>query len=448
MKYITLIFCVLLLASPAYCSYNPSYRHTELEQEYIDKMGGKLPACSRESDYMLGNWHCKREELANKGVVFSQTFTMDYLADVSGGRGQGARYDHSLGWDIDFDLERFAGIPDTHFHISGLWRQGQNLSKAVIGNDMVVSTIYGHEQFRFYNLYLARDFFNKRLNIKIGRIAAGDDFASSPIYSYFVSNAVDGVPISLPINLFFSVYPTATWGARAKYDLNKDFYILSAIYNGDKGVERDDMYGLDFSLRLKQGIAFAQELAYSPEKGLGPHFLPGNYKAGIYYNGAVRRELYSDINGAPSAITGLDNKKQVGSYNIYFHADQMIYREKGTEDEGLTPFVVATIGPHNLNKFPFFITAGAIYKGLVPDRPRDTTAFEVIYAQYSNDLRRSQELSGAAVQNYEMVLEFTHKVVITKWMYMQPDLQYIIQPGGTGNIDDALVIGFQFGLVF
>jgi Carbohydrate-selective porin len=47
-----------------------------------------------------------------------------------------------------------------------------------------------------------------------------------------------------------------------------------------------------------------------------------------------------------------------------------------------------------------------------------------------------------------MVFEFTHKVMITKWMYMQPDLQYIISPGGTGDIDDALVLGFQLGLTF
>ena len=38
--------------------------------------------------------------------------------------------------------------------------------------------------------------------------------------------------------------------------------------------------------------------------------------------------------------------------------------------------------------------------------------------------------------------------MITKWMFMQPDIQYIIQPGGTGDIDDALVLGFQFGLTF
>ena len=91
---------------------------------------------------------------------------------------------------------------------------------------------------------------------------------------------------------------------------------------------------------------------------------------------------------------------------------------------------------------------GLIYKGLVPGRNNDTTAVQMAYAKYSDKIKESQQSVGANPQKYEMMFEFTHKVMITNWMYMQPDLQYIIQPGGAGDIDDALVIGFQFGLTF
>ena len=446
-KYIALVLSFIFLASPAYCSYHPSYSKNMAEQQRLEETGTDVCLLEKNA-YMMGDWDGQREKLAHKGVTFSQTYTTNVLGNVSGGMKQGARYDHSVGWDVNFDLERFVGMIDTQFHISGLWRQGQNLSKAVIGNDLVVSTIYGHEQFRFYFLYLEKAFLDKRFTIRIGRIAAGDDFASSPLYGTFVSNAVDGVPISIPINLFFTVYPTATWGTRAKLNLNDDFYVLSALYNGDKGVERDSMYGLDFSLRLKQGVAFAQEFAYAPKNGIGEAQLPGHYKAGIYYNSAVRRDLYSDINDNSYAVTNLDSKKHVGAYNVYIHADQMIYREEGTKDQGLTPLAVVTLGPDNVNKFPFFIMGGLVYKGLIPGRDNDTTGFEVVYTKYSDKIKESQQSVGASPQQYEMMFEFTHKIMITKWMSFQPDLQYIIQPGGTGNIDDALVIGFQFGLTF
>ena len=446
-KYISLALCCVFFSTCAYASYDPSYMASQKEIKKLEHIG-ELPACSERQQYMFGDWKCMREELENEGVIISSTYTCDVLGDASGGMKQGARYDHSMGWDANFDLEKFVGMLGTQFHISGLWRAGQNLSKAVVGNDIVCSTIFGNEQFRFYFLYLEKDLLDKKLNIRLGRIAAGDDFASSPLYGVYVSNGVDGVPISMPINMFFSVYATATWGARARYNINDDFYLLSGIYDGDNAVSRNDMYGFDFSLRLSQGLAFAEELAYAPAKGVGSAGLPGHYKAGIYYNGATCRDLYADINGNSYAATKLDQKKHIGDYNVYIHADQMIYREPGTKDQGLTPLMVATLGPDDTNKFPFFLMGGLVYKGLVPTRDNDMTAFEFIYSKYSNKLKESQQSVGSDPQKYEMILEFTHKVWVTKWMYMQPDLQYIIQPGGTGNIDDALVLGFQFGLTF
>jgi len=192
----------------------------------------------------------------------------------------------------------------------------------------------------------------------------------------------------------------------------------------------------------------ARRQRYAPEKGIGPGGLPGHYKAGIYYNGSTCRDLSSDINGTSFAVTGLAAKKHVGNYNVYIHADQMIYRKEGTVDEGLTPLMVVTLGPDNTNKFPFLLMGGLVYKGLIPTRGRDVTGFEIVYAKYSDKLKYSEELAGSPTQQYEFMFEFTHKINITKWMYFQPDLQYVIQPGGTGNIDDALVLGFQMGLTF
>lgn len=404
-----------------------------------------------EQSYMLGNWDGKRESLdREKGVTFASTYVCDILGDTVGGMQQAARYDSSMGWDINFDLEKFAGITGTQFHISGLWRAGQNLSKAVIGNDMVVSSIYGHQQFRFYGLYLDKLFLDDKLSIRAGRIAAGDDFACSPLYWTFVSNSIDGNPITIPINLFFSCYPTAVWGARAKWDLPKDFRMIAGLYNADPGVERDSMYGLDFSLRLKRGLFTAYEISYIPNQKPGDKGMPGNYKAGVYYSSSVFRDKYADTNGSAAVITGQPYRKHIGNYGVYFHADQLIYREgpPGT-DQGLTPILAAALAPSNLNKFSFFIENGLIYKGLIPTRDADVSAVQFVYARYSSELRRSQVAGGSQdPQRYEIVLELTHKINITPWMYLQPDMQYIINPGGTGTIKDALVIGTRFGVIF
>ena len=48
----------------------------------------------------------------------------------------------------------------------------------------------------------------------------------------------------------------------------------------------------------------------------------------------------------------------------------------------------------------------------------------------------------------EVDFEFGYRVQATDFVYVQPDVQYIITPGGTGNIPNAFIIGAQLGLTF
>jgi porin len=45
-----------------------------------------------------------------------------------------------------------------------------------------------------------------------------------------------------------------------------------------------------------------------------------------------------------------------------------------------------------------------------------------------------------------MPIEVGHRFQITPSIYAQPSIQYVVNPGGTGDIDDALVIGVQAGV--
>ena len=56
--------------------------------------------------------------------------------------------------------------------------------------------------------------------------------------------------------------------------------------------------------------------------------------------------------------------------------------------------------------------------------------------------------AGGHFADSEKVLEVGHRFQVTKWSYIQPDLQYVIDPGGTGDIPNAVVIGAQMGVTF
>ena len=55
---------------------------------------------------------------------------------------------------------------------------------------------------------------------------------------------------------------------------------------------------------------------------------------------------------------------------------------------------------------------------------------------------------GEKDQDYEAVIEVNHKFVLTRGIAITPDIQYVIRPAGTGDIDDALLLGGRLSVQF
>lgn len=404
---------------------------------------------------MTGNWGGLRDELEAKGVTISSGFMADVFSNPIGGQYRGTAYTHSWGADLTVDLNKAAGLEGWKFHISGLWRMGRDLAADKIGNVFRPSCLYGHEQFRFYNLDVEKRMFNNMVSFKFGRMAPGDDFAQSPLYWLVVNNAIDGNPITLPINLPFLTYPNAVWGMRARVDWTNIFSTTTGIYNGDANVQRDTMHGLDFSLNLNKGVLIAHEFAMKPNDFKGAEGLPGHYKIGAYYHTGTFDDLYKDVNGGSYVVSGLPQKTHRGNYGLYVHLDQMVYREGGPgTDRGFTPFIALTVAPPDVNQFTLFVESGLVYKGLFPGRKNDATTLGFAYGKWSNTLANSQrdnrDINGSSLgpQIFEAMVEITHRFQLTPWCYFQPSVQYLINPGGRGDIADALAVGTRLGVTF
>jgi carbohydrate-selective porin OprB len=150
-----------------------------------------------------------------------------------------------------------------------------------------------------------------------------------------------------------------------------------------------------------------------------------------------RSAAYYDSN----AYQDLSNPTETeiwGNYGVYLLLDQLIYREGGPEGkQGLTPFAEVTVAPSDRNTFPFFYSTGLVYQGLIPRRDRDTMAVGLAYGKFSRALKD---------QDFEMISEWTYEMALVPWLTLQPDMQYIFKPGGTGDIPNAFVLGIQISL--
>ena len=53
-----------------------------------------------------------------------------------------------------------------------------------------------------------------------------------------------------------------------------------------------------------------------------------------------------------------------------------------------------------------------------------------------------------ALPDYENIFEVTYQANLAPWLSVQPDLQYIVHPGGSPRYGNALVLGVRTVITF
>ena len=389
--------------------------------------------------HLAGDWFGVRTWLEDHGVNPTLTFVTDALGNPSGGVQHGFTAANNLGVDLLFDLHKLVGIDGGWFEVSFSERFGSSLSKDDIGNVFTVQQVFGGETYRIVDVAYRQRLFGDRVEFRVGRIAAGDDFLVSPYDYVFVQNGFDGNPVGV----FFN----ARWGGLVKVKPTERTYLMGGVYNGDPTIRDNSHHGGDWSLN---GPLFAiGEVGYRVDGLPGNPGLLGNYKAGFWYD----HSQYTDFN---TLARGQSPGISRGNWGVYGLFDQVLVRfgEPGSSRGfGVTGSLLVS-PDQSVSRMPFFATAGLLARGLFPSRATDVAGFGVVYGRFSNDLQDSQRRAQQSdptvgVQQHEVALELTYRLrFFGDALSVQPDLQYVIRPGGTGQIGDAFVCGLQGAINF
>jgi len=133
----------------------------------------------------------------------------------------------------------------------------------------------------------------------------------------------------------------------------------------------------------------------------------------------------------------------------YLQLDQQITAESQGPDQGLYLFgTLAYTHQEAAALVPFHTSFGAQYVGPFEGRDQDRLIFGTTYGKLSDDYADEQVALGNGRPDYEWIFELGYRVHLTRFAYIQPDIQYVVQPGGSSDIPDATVIGAQLGVTF
>jgi porin len=420
---------------------------------------------------LIGDWGGARTRLADHGLTFGLNETSEVLGNASGGVRRGAVYEGLTQMGIGIDTEKAFGLVGGTFNISAYQIHGRGLSLNNLNSNInTVSSIEAYRGTLLFELWYEQSMLNKTLAIRVGQMAADQEFMISTNAALFINHTFGWSSLpSADLPSAGPAYPLATPGVRVRYTPSDSLAVLAAVFNGDPvgpgpGTPQDrNPSGTAF--RVNDGVFAIMEAQYSINQGEAAAGLPGTYKLGGAWNSqpfADQRYAASGLSLADPAAAGQPARAHRGNVILYGIADQMLHRTPGTKDGGLGAFARLMGAPGDRNLISVYMDAGLTCKGLVNGRENDTAGLALAYARIGDGASGldsdTARFTGAAypVRRNETVLELTYQAALTPWLLLQPNAQYVFNLGGgtlnplnpTRRLGDAAIFGLRTSATF
>ena len=439
-------FCLLFLTSalPALATSSqagdtpPPPRRSDLDIPFVPDDNGL--------NKLLGT-------LDDHGVKPIVQYYGDFLANPVGGLHPAAAWFQLLYYGVNLDLERLIGWKGGEFTITGMNTAGSDISNNV-GTAFTPAEAVCFTGSALFKMLFTQHLLDDRLQLTIGRASAGAFYARLPMTGLTVSGAANGNPISLFYDASgYRQAGRANWMANIKVKPTKDTYVQTGIFQVSTDRMNKRWYnGLDFSIRNGDGVLLLSEAGWTPtfakeeeapstgkeviQNNTSFAGLPGVYQVGGYWQ-----------HYPMPTFLGSGSRQDV--YGFYAEFQQMLWRSHMNADHNFTIWGGITYAPQEeIAMLPLMVFGGVNWSGLIPGRDKDQLLLDFFIGDYSRDYSLSYSRQDQGSRTLETVLEASYIIQLTRQIQFQPDLQWILQPGGAHSTPNALILGFQVSFAY
>ena len=206
---------------------------------------------------------------------------------------------------------------------------------------------------------------------------------------------------------------------RAKAQLSDHLYLQAAVYDGVPG---DPNNPRGTHVKHPSGDGYF----YAAETGLVAKEDESYYKLAV--GGWYHTADFEDFDG----------ESRDKNHGIYLIGEKKLFSEDDP-DQGLGAFFQTGFARADRNQLGQYFGAGFSYQGAIPGRDSDNLSLGLAVARNGSDFRDANpELNTA-----EVAIELTYRAEVTPYFAVQPDFQYIFNPGTDPALKDAVVLGFR-----
>lgn len=394
-----------------------------------------------QGQYLFGDWDGKRTELAQQGIKFEANILTDTAYLAEGGRNEGADplTSAQLWLGTQLDMEKLAGWDGVTVRAVATARQGQSTSvRDLQGNAPHMSNVQGtfgrgNQDSRLSELSIEKTFKDQGLSIKAGRLGLGMDF--NVMACDFASTAFCAAQMGKWQGNIWMNTPVSQWGARVKQRLNPEVAVQVGVYefNPDNGNGKAEGQGWSLNTDHADGVTIPAEVVWTPKSFVNG--LPGSYRIGGMYNTA------DDIANQKDIATGEGKNR---TFAGWLAIEQQL-TSTGSGRQGLHSFANFTWHDRDTNKVDNSQQIGVKYIGLVDSQPNDILGLAVNRVHVNDRFADSRPAFNASAE-YNIELNYSYNA--TKWLMLRPNLQYVVNPGSSNQVDNALVLGLTTRVIF
>ncbi|MEO0793757.1 MAG: carbohydrate porin [Verrucomicrobiota bacterium] len=371
------------------------------------------------------------------GLRLGGVFLSDFNWLITGGKEPG-----KTGWNFLFildgqvDLEKTIGIPGAGLGSQFLLYKGHDINGQA-------GTILGYNSLEalpplnraeLYQLWWRQTFLNDSVIVRLGKSVPTVDFTNvlTPIpinNEPFKVPALSGLiytPAFINPSMLGAIpgYYDSAWGVTLNIVPHDQFYINWGIYDGSlaSGFTTGNhafprFNGTYFMIAETGGAWSLSEEGYFGRAGFG-----GWQQTGDLTNGTITED---------------------GTYGFYGFASQAIWQDlshkNDTPGKGIIAFFQWGINESETLPFNGYLGAGATAFGLVPNRAHDTFGFGAAYGWLNpNNFQR----------DHELMLQTYYQAQVTDYLYVQPVISYIRNPGASPSFSDAWALSMRATLLF
>lgn len=374
-----------------------------------------------DGNYATGKWFGARPLFEENGVTINSSLLYSPMYKGGGGAsGDPSTKGYSLfNLGITVDTEKaHMWKGGTFFALyqkkTGYGISGANGNSGAMGDIMGLDGWDWHQMNQISEYWYQQKLFNGKLRMKLGKQDANTDFGYLNSGWNFMNTAFSVNPTTpLP------TYPDQSFGFMAEINPKEWLSIRNGTYS---------RYNVPFNIT-------ELELKSKIKK------MPGRYMLGAW-------EL-SDSSGMSTAA-GIDSGGNTyynnfnRNYGGYVGFEQMVYKENKNDDndmQGLVVFGQAGMSPSNKNDMSRYLGGGLSYLGPIPKRDKDILGIGVGSGNFAPRLGDVTSQVGS-----ETALEAFYRIQINPWFYLQPDIQFIMNPGGV--YDNSIAFGLRTVITF